>query len=134
VAQAPGKAVQLLAVRGPGRSHAELLVGRAGGGECMYVKSYVSKRQAGTQEGCFARRWHGVPLQIGTNFDFISGRVRSDVAFVRVDYVDGTSARLRPVRGYVLGVSHGRPVRFTGYAASGRRVGVERIPPPPRRR
>jgi hypothetical protein len=133
VAQAPGKAVQLLAVRGPGRSHAELLVGpAAGGGTCMYVKAYVSRRQAGAQEGCFAGGWKGVPLQIGTNFVFISGRVRSDVASVRVGYSDGSSSTLHPVRGYVLGVARGRVARFTGFSASGRRVGVERIPQPPK--
>jgi len=99
----------------------------------MYVKAYVSRRQAGAQEGCFAGGWKGVPLQIGTNFVFISGRVRSDVASVRVGYSDGSSSTLQPVRGYVLGVVRGRVARFTGFSASGRRVGVERIPQLPKR-
>jgi hypothetical protein len=142
--QAPGKATQLLAVHGPNGSHEELLVGPAtGGGECMYVKHWFSKRQAGTMEGCFARAWRGSPVQLSTDSYppiFISGRVRGDVARVRVVFANGGTMLVTPTRGFVLAVvpaahrsAAGRPVTFVAESKRGGALGTETLPPPPKR-
>jgi hypothetical protein len=140
--QAPGKAKQLLAVKGPHGAHSELLVGPAtGGGQCMYVKHYFSKHVAGAMEGCHAARWHGSPLQLETSSTpaiFIDGRVRADVTNVRVVFVDGTSQTIHPTQGYVLATVEAahqtianRPTRFVALGKAGTVLGVEKLPPPP---
>src|SRR5258706_299446 len=100
---ARGRAVELLHVTGPNGEHAELLVGPAiGGGECMYVKHFVTIPIAGSMEGCQGRTWTGPALRLSTDMNFLSGRVRSDVVAVRLHYASGSIARLQPTRGYVL--------------------------------
>ena len=143
--QAPGKAKQLRAVRGPNGAHEELFVGPAtNGGSCFYIKHYLSKTEQGTEEGCFAGTWHGSPLQLGTEPlppIFIDGRVRPDVAAVRVIYADGTSSVIHPFDGYVLETIDAhhrttatRPVRFIALSSTGAVLGTEKLPPPlPRR-
>jgi hypothetical protein len=142
--QAPGKAKELLAVRGPHGAHAELFVGPAtNGGSCLYIKHYFSKTEQGAMEGCSGRAWRGSPLRLSTEpFPpiFVEGQVRHDVAAVRVEYADHTASTIRPVRGYVLETvdrehrtTATRPLRFVALSASGAVLGVEKLPPAPRR-
>jgi hypothetical protein len=136
VSPARGRAVELLHVTGPHGEHAELLVGRAvGGGECMYVKHFVSIRIAGAMEGCQARKWSGPPLRLSADPNFLSGRVRSDVATVRLHYAGGAPSTLRPTRGYVLvTIPSGRKLLSAdGLAKDGRIVGHMSFLPPPKR-
>jgi hypothetical protein len=139
-AAARGKAKQLLAVRGRNGEHAELLLGRAvGGGECAYVRTYFSKRASGVMISCHPAAWQGTSLQLGVMSDFYYGRVRSDIASVRVDYRGGGSTTLRPTHGYILAtlpeahLTRDRPpMRFVGLGRNGRIIATERIPPPPK--
>jgi hypothetical protein len=137
---ARGRAVELLHVTGPNGAHSELLVAKAtGGGECMYVRHFVSKRATGVMVGCQGLVWRGQPLQLSTDSSpplFVSGRVRSDVAAVRLRYADGSTSTVRPKRGYVLvAVSGGHlqpgheVIAADGYARGGRRVGHESFRP-----
>jgi hypothetical protein len=142
-AQAPGKAKQLLAVRGPNGAHEELLVGPGThGSECVYVKHYFSKFAAGVMEGCHSTTWQGPPVQLETSsfpVIFIDGRVRNDVARVRIVFADGSTTTIAPTRGYVLAVldrAHQtfarRPVRFVGLGDSGAVLGTQKLPRPPK--
>jgi hypothetical protein len=132
---ARGRAVELLHVTGPHGEHAELLVGPAtGGGECMYVKHFVSIHIAGAMEGCQARTWSGPPLQLSADPNFLSGRVRSDVATVRLHYAGGKLATLLPTRGYVLLTLPAAPklISADGLTKNGRIVGHMSFVPPRR--
>lgn len=132
---ARGRAVELLHVTGPHGEHAELLVGPAiGGGECMYVKHFVSIHIAGAMEGCQARVWSGPPLQLSADPNFLSGRVRSDVASVRLHYAGGKTATLLPTRGYVLVTLPAGPKLSSadGLTKNGRVVGHMSFVPPRR--
>ncbi len=139
---APGKAKELLAVRGQAGAHAELYVGPAtGGGECMYVKTYIDKHAGGVMEGCHPAAWQGGPVQLGTEWQFVSGRVRSDITTVRLEYAGGGSTTAHPTRGYVLTVMPPqhlartrRLVRIVGLSSSGKTVGVQNLPVPKSRR
>jgi hypothetical protein len=134
VSPARGRAVQLLHVTGPHGEHAELLIGPAiGGGECMYVKHFVTVHIAGSMEGCQGRKWSGPPLGLSADPNFLSGRVRGDVATVRLHYASGPPTTLEPTRGYVLlTIPAGRkPVSADGLAKSGRVVGHMSFLPPP---
>ena len=72
---------------GPKGEHAELFVGAStNGGECMYVKHFVTVHVAGAMEGCQGPAWTGPPLRLSTDLNFLSGRVRSDVATVRLNF------------------------------------------------
>jgi hypothetical protein len=131
---ARGRAVELLHVSGPNGEHAELLVGPAiGGGECMYVKHFVTVHIAGAMEGCQGRTWTGPALGLSTDMNFLSGRVRSDIARVRLHYAGGGQATLQPTRGYVLfTLPTGRRIASAdGLAKSGRVVAHMAFPPPP---
>jgi hypothetical protein len=133
---ARGRAAELLHVTGPNGEHAELFVGPAvGGGECMYVKHFVSIHIAGAMEGCQARKWSGPPLRLSADPNFLSGRVRSDVATVRLHYAGGGTTMLQPTRSYVLAtLPAGRRVaRADGLAKDGRVIAHVSFPPPPRR-
>jgi hypothetical protein len=143
---APERAVELLHATGPHGAHSELLVGKAtGGGECMYIRHFISKQVAGVTVGCQGRAWTGGALQLSTESYpplFVSGRVRRDVAVVRLRYADGTTSTLRPTRGYVLQAippPHLQPghelTGVDGLARDGRAVGHETFvrPPTPRR-
>jgi hypothetical protein len=133
---ARGRAVELLHVTGPHGEHAELLVGPAiGGGECMYVKHFVSIHIAGAMEGCQGRTWTGPALRLSTDPNFLSGRVRSDVVAVRLHYAGGAQATLRPTRGYVLlTIPAGRRIASVDGLAKNRRVIAHlSFPPPPKR-
>jgi hypothetical protein len=135
VSPARGRAVELLHVTGPHGEHAELLVGPAiGGGECMYVKHFVSIHIAGAMEGCQARKWSGPPLQLSADPNFLSGRVRGDVATVRLHYAGGTQVMLQPTRGYVLLTIPAGPKLLSadGLAKNGRVVGHMSFVPPKR--
>jgi hypothetical protein len=89
--------------------------------------------------GCQGLVWRGQPLQLSTDSSpplFVSGRVRSDVAAVRLRYADGSTSTVRPKRGYVLvAVSRGHlqpgheVIAADGYARGGRRVGHESFRP-----
>lgn len=121
-----GRAVELLHVSGPNGEHAELLTGPAtGGGECMFVKHYVSRTEAGVMEGCQGRAWTGSPLQLSADLNFLSGRVRSDVARLRLRFATGPTTTLTPTKGYVLSViPAGRKlVAADGLTRSGHVVG-----------
>jgi hypothetical protein len=134
VSPARGRAVQLLHVTGPNGAHAELLVGpAAGGGECMYVKHFVSIRIAGSTEGCQGKKWSGPPVGLSTDASFLSGRVRGDIVAVRLHYARGAPSTVTPTRGYVLlAIPAGRKlVSADGLATSGRVVGHMSFPPPP---
>jgi hypothetical protein len=136
VSPARGRAVELLHVTGPHGEHAELFVGAAiGGGECMYVKHFVSVHIAGAMEGCQGRTWTGPALRLSTDPNFLSGRVRSDVAAVRLHYAGATQATLQPTRGYVLlTIPAGRRIASAdGLAKNGRVVAHMAFPPPPKR-
>lgn len=106
VAPARGRATQLLHATGPGGAHSELFVGRSTtGGQCVYVRHYFNAHAAGLTVSCMGRSWVGPALQLesdATPTRFVSGRVRSDIATVRLRYADGTTTTLRPTRGYVL--------------------------------
>jgi hypothetical protein len=137
--QLSGKAKQLLAVKGPRGSHAELLVGRAsGGGECAYFKTYISRREAGTSISCRSAAWQGFPVQLSVATNFILGRVRPDIVKVRVDYEGGNSSTLAPTRSYVLAsipaahlAAGARPIRFSGINSAGQVVAGQEFPKPP---
>lgn len=139
---APGKAKQLLAATGQAGAHAELYVGPAtGGGECVYVKTYIDKHDGGVMEGCHPAAWQGAPVQLGTEWQFVSGRVRSDVTSVRLEYAGGGSTTVHPTRGYVLAVispqhleGARRLVRIVGLNSTGKTVGVQKLPVPPKSR
>ena len=133
---ARGKATQLAAVKGPNGAHSELLVGRAtNGGTCLYVKTYVDVHAAGVMISCHGTAWQGpaVQLQAGNPPLFVSGRVRNDVATVRLVYSDGTTETLHPIAGgYVLAVvapasRRKTLVRIEGLGANGSVVGTERM-------
>jgi hypothetical protein len=135
-----GRAVELLHATGPNGAHSELLVGKAsGGGECMYVRHFISKRAAGVMISCQGHTWHGPPVQLSTDSSpslFVSGRVRSDITTVRLRYADGATSELWPTRGYVLQamppnhLKRGHEViAADGYARDGRRVGHESFRP-----
>lgn len=135
VSPARGRAVELLHVTGPRGEHAELLVGAAvGGGECMYVKHFVSIHIAGAMEGCQARTWSGPPLQLSADPNFLSGRVRSDVATLRLHYAGGTQVVLHPTHGYVLLTipAGSKLLSADGLAKNGRVVGHMSFVPPRR--
>jgi hypothetical protein len=144
-APARGRAVELLHATGPNGAHSELLVGKAtGGGECMYVRHFISKRVAGMLVGCQGRTWTGGAVQLSTESSpalFVSGRARSDVAVVRLRYADGSTSTLRPTRGYVLGAiapRHLQPghdvIGADGLARDGHTVGRESFHRPPPKR
>lgn len=105
-APAKGRAESLLRASGPHGETAELLVGPAtSGGECMYVKHFFDVRQAGVGIHCMERVWTGDALQLSSLSRppvFVAGRVRQDVATVRVRFADGSTAKVTPTRGYVL--------------------------------
>jgi hypothetical protein len=137
---ARGRAVELLRATGPNGAHNELLVGKTtGGGECVYVRHFVDKRHAGVSISCQGRSWRGPPLQLSTDSTpslFVSGRVRSDVATVRLRFADGSTSTLRPTRGYVLQAmppSQLKPghevIAADGFARNGRRVGHQSFRP-----
>jgi hypothetical protein len=138
---ARGKARELLVAKGRTGAHAELYVGRAtGGGECMYVKTYLDMHNAGVSIGCRPTTWQGNPVQLSVWSEFISGRVRGDVAAVRLEYVQGKATIVRPTRGYVLVTLRpqhleraNRLVRIVGLNDSGAPVGIQKLPPPPAR-
>ena len=130
---ARGRAVELLHVTGPKGEHAELFVGAStNGGECMYVKHFVTIHVAGAMEGCQGPTWTGPPLRLSPDANFISGRVRSDVATVRLHYRSGQTQTLDPTRGYVLmTIPAGRKlVSADGLSSSGRVVGHTSFVPP----
>jgi hypothetical protein len=137
--QLRGKATQLLAVKGAGGSHAELYVGLAsGGGECSYLKTFITKRVAGMSVSCHAPTWQGVPLQLGLLNSFFYGRARPDIKRVRVTYEDGNTSTFALTRGYLLAplakahlVPGSRPTRFAGIDRDGRVVASQDIPSPP---
>lgn len=139
---APGKAKQLLSATGQAGAHAELYVGPAtGGGECIYVKTYIDKHDGGVMEGCHPAAWQGDPVQLGTEWQFVSGRVRPDVTSVRLEYAGGGSTTVHPTRGYVLAVMPSqhlerarRLVRIVGLNSTGKTVGVQKLPVPPKSR
>lgn len=140
--QAPGKAKQLLAVHGPNGAHEELLVGPGTqGSECVYVRHYFSKRSAGVMEGCHSTTWQGPPVQLETSsfpVIFIDGRVRNDVARVRIVFADGSTTTIAPTRGYILAAldhTHQsfarRPIRFIGLSSTGTALSTQKLPSPP---
>jgi hypothetical protein len=142
-APAPGRAIELLRATGPNGAHSELLVGKAtGGGECSYVRHFISKLVTGMTLSCRGPRWSGGPVQLSTEQSpalFVSGRVRNDVPVVRLHYADGSTATLRPTRGYVLATipaRHRQPghdlVGADGLARDGHTVGRETFPRPPK--
>lgn len=139
---ARGKATQLLAVKGEGGAHAELYVGPAtGGGECIYVKTYFNKHASGVMVGCRPGAWQGNPVQIATESEFVSGRVRRDVTTIRLEYAGGAPTTIHPTRGYVLAAippqhleRSSRLVRIVGLNSAGKRVGVQVLPAPPERK
>ena len=142
-APARGRAELLLKVTGPDGAHAELFVGPATqGGECMYVKQYVDQQHAGRTDHCRVSEWTGPPVQVTSSFDrFVVGRVRDDVATVRVRFADGSATDLEPTRGYVLyalpaeRLGDGqRPVAVEGLDRAGKKVGEMSLLPPSRRR
>jgi hypothetical protein len=137
---ARGRAVELLHATGPNGAHSELFVGKAtGGGECVYVRDFVDKRHRGMSISCQGRTWRGTPLQLSAGRNpplFVSGRVRSDVASVRLRFADGSTSTLRPTRGYVLQAmspGHLKPghevIAADGFARDGRRVGHQSFRP-----
>jgi hypothetical protein len=140
---ARGRATSLLRVSGPGGATAELFVGPSSdGGECMFIKHFVDRGQAGVMVGCAARRWKGQPLQLSSvSFPprFIGGRVRPDVRTVRIRFADGSSTALRPTRGYVLWAASAKhltsataAVGADGLGANETVVGFQSFKPPRR--
>jgi hypothetical protein len=138
-----GRAVEVLHATGPNGAHSELLVGKAtGGGTCVYVRGFVDKHHGGVSISCQGPTWRGTPLQLSADWNpprFVSGRVRSDVATVRLRFADGSSSTLRPTRGYLLQAmpsGHLKPghevIAADGYARDGRRVGRETFRRPPK--
>jgi hypothetical protein len=105
-APAKARATSLLRVSGPDGSQAELLVGPStDGGECMFIRHFIDRHHAGVTVSCKGPAWTGPPLQLGTIMQpqrFVEGRVRPDVATVRIRFADGSSTTLTPTRGYVL--------------------------------
>jgi hypothetical protein len=139
---ARGRAVELLHATGQNGAHSELLMGAAtGGGECMYVRHFISKVVAGVLVSCQGHAWTGGAVQLNTESHpplFVSGRVRSDVAVVRLRYADGSTSALRPTRGYVLRAIPPRQLQpgheltgADGLGKNGRVVGHQSFPRPP---
>jgi hypothetical protein len=135
VEPARGRAASILKLEAAGGTTAELLIGKAtGGGRCFYVRTYFSKHAAGAMVSCNGPTWTGPPLALGTNgapMQFVQGRVRPDVATVRLEFANGTSMKAKPVRGFVLVAvpqSH-HVVSVSGYNRAGRKVGFESFRP-----
>jgi hypothetical protein len=108
----------------------------------MYIKHYVDKSHAGVMVSCHGSAWTGPPVQVSSQFmppRFVGGRVRGDVAAVRIRFADGTTETLQPTRGYVLYAAPlDRLTKATGAIAAegldgdGRVVGRVSFEPPPR--
>ena len=138
-----GRAVSVLKLTSPTGATAELLIGPASDhGHCYYVRTYFSKRATGEMVSCSSPASMGQPLQLGTSGDpwqFIEGRVRADVATVKVTFADGATMTVKPIQGFVLAVIPRRQLvkgaevsRASGYNAAGRKVGSESLRPPKR--
>jgi hypothetical protein len=137
---ARGRAVEVLHATAPNGAHSELLVGKAtDGGTCVYVRDFVDKHHGGVSISCQGPMWRGTPLQLSAGWNpplFVSGRVRSDVATVRLRFADGSTTTLQPTRGYVLQAmppSQLKPghevIAADGFARNGRRVGHQSFRP-----
>jgi hypothetical protein len=102
---ARGKARELLHIISPTGATADLLIGKStSGGECMYVRHYLSKRENGVAVSCMPATWQGPPIQLnsaGTAGIFM-GRARADVATVELRFADGGQATIKPTDGYIL--------------------------------
>jgi hypothetical protein len=106
----------------------------------MYVKTYFNKQAGGVMFGCRPATWQGGPVQLSVESEFVSGRVRSDITTLRLEYAHGRPTTVHPRRGYVLVAlppQHleraSRVVRIVGLNTSGKTVGVETLVPPKRR-
>jgi hypothetical protein len=109
----------------------------------MYVRHFISKLVAGMLVSCQGGTWSGGAVQLSTESSpalFVSGRVRSDVAVVRLRYADGSTSTLHPTRGYVLAAiapRHLQPghdlIGADGLARDGHTVGHESFHRPPKR-
>jgi hypothetical protein len=90
--------------------------------------------------GCRPAAWQGGPVQLGVESEFVSGRVRSDITAVRLEYARGGSTIVHPTRGYVLAVippQHleraDRLMRIVGLNNAQKAVGVQTLPVPPKK-
>jgi hypothetical protein len=136
-----GRAVSVLKLTAPTGATAELLIGPAArNGHCFYVRTYFSKHATGEMVSCSSPAPMAQPLELGTSgnpWQFIEGRVRADVATVKVTYADGATMTVKPIEGFVLAViprqhlAKGTQVTgATGYNSEGRKVGSESLRPP----
>ena len=104
-APARGRARLLKRVTTATGGWAELLTGPAtGGGSCMYVRWYESKRATGVMVGC-SHATQRSALALGPSGDpatLVTGRVRPDVATIELHYQDGTETAIRPIDGFAI--------------------------------
>ncbi|MGH2972141.1 MAG: hypothetical protein ACRDNM_00765 [Gaiellaceae bacterium] len=140
---APGKAHQLLKVKGPTGATAELYIGPSTtGGHCMYVRTYFNAHTGGTLETCaglpkatqLALSTDGQPTQI------VTGQVAPKVAHVILNFADGSTQQIAPTDGYVLvalGHQHLQAgqtlVEAVAVDANGKVLARERLAPPKHR-
>jgi hypothetical protein len=138
---AQGRAASVLKVTSPTGATAELLIGAArGGGHCFYVRTYFNKHAAGIGMFCGDPPWRGQSLALGTSgapAQFLTGRVRADVARVRVAFADGATMTVKPIRGFVLAAiprehlaKQSHVAGVTGYNNAGHKVGSQSFRPP----
>jgi hypothetical protein len=141
---AAGRAKTLLKATSPTGATAELLVGgSSNGGRCMYVRWYHERHIRGVMLSCQGPAWHGQPLQLGTSgspAEVIWGRVRPDVALVRLNFARGSALTVKPTEGMILTFvpqGHLAPgsqlVSVDGFNKAQRRVGTESLRPPGKR-
>jgi hypothetical protein len=94
-----GRARLLLRADSPTGATAALFVGKSTtGGRCLYVRW----SRNGVMQSCAGPTWHGSPLQLIADGNFVAGRVRADVATVVLRFADGTRATVAPTDGFVL--------------------------------
>jgi hypothetical protein len=137
---APGKPRLLWRAEGPAGSYSELSVGPSTlGDECMYLKTYVDDRSRAPSIQCSWQPLATSPVQVNAGWRarwrFVNGRVRSDVATVRIRFADGFTVTLRPSHGYVLYAlpadrlrGERRAVAAEGLDASGKVVAKRALP------
>ena len=138
---AQGRAVSVRKLTSPDGATAELLIGPASGnGHCYYVRVYLSKHDGGEAVSCPNSTWRQHALQIetyGLPAQFIEGHVRSDVAAVKIKFVDGGTMTTTPIDNFVLAVvphqhlaKSSQVASATAYDAAGHRIGSESLLPP----
>ena len=138
-ARARGRPRLLLRAVSPTGATAELYAGKSTtGADCMYVRHHEGPHSGGVLEGCATKPWEGPPARLsgGGPSGIWEGMVRAGVARLELRFSDGSSVTVTPTDGYVLYAVPRRELNegltVVALSRSGRRVGTQVLPPPPR--